>query len=70
MNARPLLWLLALLTGTFCGRPSERATGGPIAVNINNLTITNGSAGTGDGGAIYCQGTNLTLDHVVITSNS
>ena len=30
MNARPLLWLLALLTGTFCGRPSERATGGPI----------------------------------------
>src|SRR5438477_2222948 len=30
MNARPLLWSLALLTGTFCGRPSERAAGVPI----------------------------------------
>src|SRR5947208_9900295 len=30
MTARPLLWCLAFLTRTFCGRPPERATGGPI----------------------------------------
>src|SRR2546429_777209 len=34
MNARPLLWLFALLTGTFCGRPSQAATGGPIETPV------------------------------------
>ena len=46
------------------------AAGRAIAVNINGLTIANGTAGVGNGGAIFAQGANLTLDRVAISSSS